>query len=65
MDGYTYETAKNHIISAYNLLAPTGKEQIKFAEFVNQIDMDQDKSPLDKLRWLIVYLHDGVEWGNW
>ena len=59
-----YDAALQHLLTVYNLLAPTGKEQTAMVALVAEMQRERltDKQIVRHVAGAIV---DGVAYGNW
>lgn len=59
-----FEGAKQHLLSAFHILAPTGLAQEALVTMV--LDMQADgREPEEILREIVAALQDGLCFGNW
>ena len=64
IDGQTYEAAKQHLLSAFNLVAPNGQVQQAVMEMVREMELAKEGQS-EVLLAISAALVDGLGYGNW
>lgn len=59
-----HNEAKQHLLSAAMLLAPTGKEQQAFVQYFKDVE-SSGHDARKEARLIVGGLYDGLAYGNW
>lgn len=64
MEESEYEEIKRHLLTAFNLCAPSGDVQNTMVKYIH--DMERDEPRLKaRIRMIVGSLYDGLAYGNW